>query len=161
MLLTAVTFPTIVLAVHILAVVGSLGIVIAYPMMALVAERLDRRSMPLLHRIRVILARTLVNPGLLVVVVAGVYLAAEGHDWSHFYVQWGIGAALVIGGLEGAVVIPHEKRLADLAARDVDGAGTGEVNWSHDYVALRGRADLAGRAMALLVAITVVVMTIQ
>ena len=161
MFLTAVSFPKIVLAVHVLAVVGALGVVVGYPVIALAAARLDRRSMPLLHRVRVIVGRTLVNPGLLVVVIAGVYLASHGHDWSHFYVQWGIGAAVVIGGLEGSVVIRQEQRLAELASRDIDAAGAGEVEWSGDYVAVRGRADLVGRAMALLVAVTVVVMTLQ
>jgi hypothetical protein len=164
-LLTGVTFQEIVLAVHILAVVGALGIVVGYPLIMLTAERLDRRSLPLLHRVRVVIGRTLVNPGLLVVVVAGVYLASDGHEWSHFYVQWGLAAALVIGGLEGAVVIRQEKRLAELAARDVGAAGggarAGEVEWSGDDARMRRRADRVASGMALLVAITVVVMTVQ
>ena len=161
MLVTAVTFPTVALAVHILFVVAAFGVVIGYPVMAVAAERVDRRAMPVLHRVRVMVARSLVNPGLLVVVVAGVYLASHLHQWSHFYVQWGIGAAVVIGALEGSFVIPHEKRLAELASRDIAAAGGGEVEWSRDYVAARGRSNLVGWVMALLVAATIVVMTVQ
>jgi hypothetical protein len=127
----------------------------------LAAERLDRRTMPVLHRVRVIVGRSLVNPGLLVVVIAGVYLASHEDAWSHFFVQWGIGAAIVIGGLEGSFLIPHEKRLARLATRDIEAAGGGEVKWSDDYAATRNRANLVGWAMALLVAATVVVMTVK
>ncbi len=101
MLVTAVSFPTIVLAVHILAVVFAFGVVLSFPVIALTAERLDRGAMPPLHRVRVIVGRSLVNPGLLVVVIAGVYLASHLHQWSRFYVQFGIGAAVVLGGLEG------------------------------------------------------------
>ena len=128
MLVTAVAFPTVALAIHILFVVGAFGIVIGYPVILLSAERLDRRAMPVLHRVRVNLGRSLVNPGLLVVVIAGVYLASHLHQWSHFYVQWGIAAAVVIGGLEGSFVIPQEKRMAELAARDIEAAGDGEVS---------------------------------
>lgn len=161
MLVSAVTFPTVALAVHILFVVAAFGIVIGYPVILLAAERLDRRPMPVLHRVRVNVGRALVNPGLLVVVIAGVYLASHLHQWSHFYVQWGIGAAVVIGALEGAFVIPQEKRLAELASRDIEAAGEGEVEWSRDYLAARNRASLVGWLMALLVAATVVVMTVQ
>jgi len=160
MVITAVAFPTVALAVHILFVVAAFGVVIGYPVITLAAERLEPRTVPVLHRVRVIIGRSLVNPGLLVVVIAGVYLASHGDDWSHFYVQWGIGAAVVIGALEGAVVIPQEKRLAELGSRDVE-ATAGEVQWSGEYLAARARANLVGWVLALLVAATVVVMTVQ
>jgi len=160
-LVTAVSFPTVALAVHILFVVGALGAVVGYPVIVLAAERIDPRAVPVLHRVRVIIGRSLVNPGLLVVVIAGVYLASHLHKWGHFFVQWGIGAAIVIGALEGSLVIPQEKRLAELSSRDIEAAGGGEVEWSHGYVAARTRATIVGWAMALLVAATVVVMTVQ
>ena len=161
MLVTAVSFPTVALAVHILFVVGTLGFVIGYPVIALAVERIDPRAMPVLHRARALIGRALVDPGLLVVVIAGVYLASHLHLWSHFFVQWGIAAAVVIGGLEGALVIPQAKRLAELASRDVERAGVGGVQWGSGYVTARNRANLVGWAQALLVAATVVVMTVQ
>ena len=161
MLLTAVSAWQIALAVHVVCVVAAFSFLVAYPLIVIRTDRRNRRALPQLFRQRKLLSRALVNPGLLLVVIAGVYLASHGHDWSHFYVQWGIGAAVVIGGLEGSVVIRQEQRLAELASRDIDAAGAGEVEWSGDYVAVRGRADLVGRAMALLVAVTVVVMTLQ
>jgi hypothetical protein len=161
MLVTAVSFPTVALAVHILFVVAAFGVVIGYPVIMLAAERLDPRAMPVLHRVRVTIGRSLVNPGLLVVVIAGVYLASHLHAWSDFFVWWGIGAALVLGGLEGSFAIPQEKRLARLATRDIEAAGGGEVRWSGDYVTTRNRSHLVGWAMALLVAATVVVMTVR
>ena len=58
-------------------------------------------------------------------------------------------------------MIPQEKRMAELASRDIEAAGGGEVEWGRDYVAARNRASLVGWSMALLVAATVVVMTVQ
>ena len=78
-----------------------------------------------------------------------------------FYVQWGIGAALVIGGLEGAFVVRQSGVSAELRRETSRRAGGGEVEWSGDYVAARNRANFVGRAMAVLVAATIVVMTVQ
>ena len=81
MLVPAVYFWQIALAVHIIFVVAAFGIVIAYPAVAVAAERIDRRSVPVILRTRKVLGRSLVNPGLGVVVIAGVYLASELHQW--------------------------------------------------------------------------------
>lgn len=161
MLATAVSFATIVLAVHILAVVFAFGAVLGFPVITLIARRVDQRAMPALHHVRVIVSRALVHPGLLFVFIAGLYLAAHLHQFGYFYVWWGIGAVFVLGGLDGAAAA-GAKQLAELGARDVAGsAGEGEVEWSSDYVSLRTRADVAGGVMALLVAGTIVVMTLH
>ena len=65
------------------------------------------------------------NPGLLVVLLAGIYLASKGHHWSEFFVQWGLGAVVVIGAVVGAVMIPTAKRAEAIAARDRGAAGGG------------------------------------
>ena len=49
------------------------------------------------------------------VLLAGIYLASSRHQWHAFYVQWGVGAVVVIGALEGSFMIPREGRLAELA----------------------------------------------
>jgi nitrogen fixation/metabolism regulation signal transduction histidine kinase len=161
LLVTAVFFWQVALAVHIIFVVAAFGIVVSYPLIAIAAERLDPRSAPMMLRLRQLMGRSLVNPGLLVVVVAGVYLAAELHQWGEFYVQWGIGAVLVIGGMEGAFVIRQSGKLAELAQRDIDASGVGEVSWSQEYIAARGRADQVNTLMAMLVVVTVFLMVVQ
>jgi hypothetical protein len=88
------------------------------------------------------------------------------HQWIRFYVQWGVAAALVIGGLEGAVMIKGEKRLAEVAARDVaaaaDGGGAAmTVTWSQEYLALYNRMAVWGGALVALVVVTIFVMAVQ
>ena len=80
--------PNLVLAVHISAVMVAFGVTFAYPIVAVVGERLDRRAMPWFHRVQVAISRRLINPGLLVVLLAGIVLASDEHQWKHFYVQW-------------------------------------------------------------------------
>jgi hypothetical protein len=161
LLVSAVFFWQIALAVHIIFVVAAFGLVVSYPLILTAAERIDRRSVPVILRMRQLLGRILVNPGLLVVVIAGVYLASELHQWHYFYVQWGIGAVVVLGALEGAFVVRHSGRLADVAQLDVDASGGGEVTWGQDYLSERGRADQINTLMAMIVVVTIFFMVVQ
>ena len=160
-LVPAVFFWQVVLAIHVVFVVAALGAIVVYPVVALAAERLDRSSVPLLHRVRRVLGRSLINPGLLVVAAAGVYLAADLHTWHDFYVQWGIGVVIVLGALEGAFVSRQAGQLSELAQRDIDSGSGADVKWSSDYVAARGRADQVNALMAGLVLVTVFLMVVQ
>jgi hypothetical protein len=150
-----------VLAAHIAAVVVGFGVVFAYPIMFAVAARQDPRSLPLMHRIEHTIERVLINPGLLLVVIAGVYLASEGHHWSKFFVQWGLGAAVVIGALVGAVMIPTAKRAELVAARDVASSGDGAVQMSDEYRALTRRLSAVGTLLNLLVLLTILFMVVK
>jgi hypothetical protein len=85
-LIPAVFFWQIALALHIIFVVVAFGTVVTFPLLASGAERLDRSSVPLILRLRQLIGRGFVNPGLLVVVLAGVYLASKLHQWHYFYV---------------------------------------------------------------------------
>jgi hypothetical protein len=151
----------VVLAIHIMAVVVAFGVTFAYPIMFAVAARHDPRGLPLLHRIEYTIERMLVNPGLLVVIVAGIYLASKGHYWSQFFVQWGLAAVVVIGALIGAVMIPTAKRAEQTAARDVAAAGEGEVEMSVEYRALVRRLTAVGSLLSTLVLVTILFMAIK
>ena len=159
----AVAVYDVVLAIHIIAVVVGFGVAFAYPVMFAVAARVDPRSLPVLHRIEYTLERFVINPGLLVVVGAGVYLASDGHHWSEFFVQWGLGAALVIGGLVGSVMIPAAKRAEQLAARDVAAAPPGgvELTMSDDYQAVVRRLATVGQLLSVLVLVTIFFMAVK
>ncbi len=157
-----VTFFQVVLAIHIVFVLIAFGIVVAFPVIAAAVERIDRRAVPALYHARRTAGRTLVNPGLLIVVIAGVYLAAHLHQWHEFYVQWGIAAVVVLGALEGAFVIRQSKRLAEVATEEITEAGSGgEVNWSSKYINRRGRSDAVNLLMAVIVIVTCFLMVIQ
>lgn len=157
----AVTFYDVVLAVHIMAVVIAFGVTFAYPIMFSVGARADPRSLPVLHRIEYSIERYLINPGLLVVLAAGIYLASKGHYWSQFFVQWGLAAVVVIGALVGAVMIPTAKRAEQAAARDLAAAGGGEVEMGEEYRGLVRRLQGVGSLLSGLVLVTVLFMAIK
>ena len=156
--LATVEFFQVVLAIHILAVVIGFGVTFAYPLLFAAARRADPVVLPWLFRTMRRLERLLVNPGLLVVVLAGVYLASHLHQWKLFYVQWGIGAAIVIGAVEGAFMIPREGRLANIADRDLAAAEGGRVTWSEDYSATLRQLSVGGLILNLIVVATVFMM---
>jgi hypothetical protein len=163
----------VVLAIHIMAVVVAFGVTFAYPIMFAVAARHDPRALPLMHRVEYTIERTLINPGLLLVILAGIYLASKGHFWSDFFVQWGLGAAIVIGALVGAVMIPTAKRAELAAARDVaaagdaaaagtgTAAGAGEIVMSDEYRALVKRLTVVGSGLSGLVLVTILFMALH
>ncbi len=152
----------VVLAIHIMAVVVAFGVTFAYPIMFAVGARHAPRSLPLLHRIEYTIERALINPGLLVVLVAGIYLASEGHDWSEFFVQWGLAVAVLIGAAVGAVMIPTAKRAEEVAERDIAASGEGgEVTMSGEYSGLVRRLTVVGSLLSTLVLVTILFMVIK
>jgi uncharacterized membrane protein len=161
LLVGAVAFWQFVLAIHILAVVAGFGVVFAYPLFGLAGARLDPSAMPWFHRMQQLISRRLINPSLAVILIAGIYLASDQHQWKKFYVGWGIVAVIAIGALEGAVINRGQGKLAELAARDVAAAGAGAVTWSAEYEAQARRVRAFGALESLIVVVTVVLMSVQ
>ena len=149
----------LVLALHIMGVVIAFGVTFAYPVMYAVGIKREPRAMPGFHRIQDTVGKAVITPFLALALLCGIYLASESDAWSDFYVQWGLAAVIVLGGLGGAFFAPQERKLAELAERDVAAAGDGEVSWSADYTALRRRVELVGYATAVVVLLTIYFMT--
>src|SRR5947209_7204143 len=158
-MILAVKFADVALAIHIMAVVVAFGVTFAYPIIFTVGRRLDPRAMPWMHRMQVEISRRLITPGLLVVLVFGIYLASHEHQWSHFYVSWGVAAVVVLGAMAGAFFMPRERRLAELAQRDVDAAEPGEPTLSAEYDALATQVAVGGAIADLLILVTILFMT--
>ena len=166
MLIPAVTFYTFVLAVHIAAIVIAFGVTFAYPVMYAVGIRSEPRSMPGLHRIQDTVGKFVISPFIGLALLAGIYLASKLHAWSSFYVQWGLGAIILLGGLGGAYFAPRERKLAELAERDIaaaDQASPGERNvvFGAEYKALRQQVMTVGLAANVLILLTIYFMTAQ
>jgi hypothetical protein len=139
-MLPAITFYNVVLAAHIASIVIAFGVTFAYPVIYAVGIKREPRSMPGIHRIQDTVGKTVITPFLALALLCGIYLASELGVWSSFYVQWGIGAVIVLGGLGGAFF---------------GVAGDGEVTWSEEYTAMRRRVATVGYVAAALVLLTI------
>ncbi len=154
------TFYNVVLAVHIGAVIVGFGVTFAYPILFGVAARSDPRSLPTLHRAVRVLGGRVMSAALLVVLLAGLYLAGHSHAFKYFYVQWGIGAVLVIGAVAGAYLGPRDRRLIELSERDVAAAqgDGGAIALSTEYQQLVRQVSIVGGLLSALVLVTVLFM---
>jgi uncharacterized membrane protein len=163
-LATAASFTDFVLGVHILAVVVAFGATFAYPLIFATARRADPSVMPWLFSLMQRIDRFIVNPGLGVVLIAGIVLASEEHRWGDFFVQWGIGAVIVIGAGVGAFMTPREGRLAEAAARDLAGSSPGPEGgsaWSPEYQSLLRQVSIGGAVLDLIVVVTIFMMAVK
>ena len=152
----AVAFYEVVLALHIVAVVFAFGATFAYPVLLGTVTRADSRALPALYRALHAISQRVIMPGVAAILVFGIYLASHLHLWSSFFVQWGLGVVIVIGAVEGAYLGPRERRLIEVADRDMAAAGgESEVRFSPEHDALVRRVGGVGALMDLLVVITI------
>src|ERR1700727_827523 len=158
MLASAATFTDYVLAFHILGVVIAFGATFAYPVIFAAARRADPSVMPWLFSTMQRIDRFIVNPGLALVLIAGIILASKFHVWSEFFVQWGVAAVVVIGAGVGAFMIPREGKLAKVAQRDLEAVpsdagdavptAAGERSpWSAEYDKLFRQVAIGGAVL--------------
>ncbi|MDX6691477.1 MAG: hypothetical protein QOG15_2934 [Solirubrobacteraceae bacterium] len=153
-MVVAVTFYDVVLSVHILAVVVAFGVVFAYPVLDAQIRAAGPANLPALHRLHLVLARRVVTPAMVVVLLAGLYLATDRWKLSDGWISATFAILIVLFGLVGAVLTPTDKRLAELAERDLK-AGTGP---SAEYKAQSRKADLFGSIALLLVVVAIFLM---
>ena len=153
--MTAFMFYDVVLTVHILAVVVAFGVVFAYPLIDSQIKRAGPAALPGLHRLHLALATKLVQPAMTIVLLAGLYLALDRWSLGDPWISATFAILIVLFGLTGAILIPADKRLAELAEQDLKAGGTP----SADYAALSRRADLIGSIALLLVIVAIFLMT--
>jgi hypothetical protein len=151
----------VALFVHVTAVVVALGPTFAYPFFQTVVERVSPRSVPAMLRAMHTATRYLVTPGLLVVLVSGMYLTADGWDFRQRFVVVGLAIIVVLIILGATFFDRHEARLIELAARDVGAGGVGEVELSDEYWKVSKRFARVGMAASLLVLVAMFFMTVK
>ena len=157
MIVQAVTFYDVVLTVHILAVVVAFGVVFAYPVLDAVLRRSLAGNLAALHELHVQIARSVVTPAMVVVLLAGLYLALDRWSLGDPWISATFTILLVLFGLTGGVLTPADKKLVELAERDHAGGG----GPSQEYLAESRKADAFGSLALLLVLVAIVLMTVK
>jgi hypothetical protein len=158
MLATALRFYDIVVFVHIAAVVTAFGVTFVYPLIVPLTQRSAPDKLPWLHHLQGEIGRKIITPSAAVVLLAGLYIALSGDgpfDMKDWWVGFGLVSVLVLLGLGGAFFAPRERRLAELAERDL---AAGEL--SEEYQALAVQVARVGAAASLLILVTVLFMVL-
>jgi uncharacterized membrane protein len=146
-MIATVTFYSVVVWVHVLAVVVAFGGVFAYPVLGGALRRAG--AVAAFHNANVLLWSRVVTPAMVVVLVAGVYLASDADAWSEAWVSLGLLGLVALFAIAG-VATGWERRAAALA--ESGDAGYDEV---------AGRLRLAVAAAMALVTIVLFLMLVK
>jgi uncharacterized membrane protein len=144
--------------IHVLAVVLAFGPTFAYPIFTAVAENTAPRSVPTVIRGILAADRFLVTPGMVVILLAGIYLLAEadisaGESW----VSVGFVAIFVLFGMAHAFFIPKSKKALELAERDL---ASGD-QLSDEFEAIGKQISTGGKIASLIVVVTIFFMVVK
>lgn len=143
------------LFLHILAVVVAFGPTFAYSLFFSATSRFPRATPAIVEGIQKS-DRYLVTPGLIVVLLAGIYLQVEG-DWEagEAFINVGYVAILVLFGLQHGFFVPQVRRARELAERDLE---AGE-ELSEEFTTLSQRIGRVGSLAGLIVVVAIFFMT--
>jgi uncharacterized membrane protein len=162
--IAAVRFYDVIVFVHVAAVVAAFGPTFAYPILQAVAERGSPRNLPFMWRTLTRIDLALLTPGAIVILLAGIYLVVSSDgpwDWGDTFVGVGIAAIVVLLGLVHAVLRPTERKLADLAERDIEASGPTVISLSDEYWVASRRWGLLGSVASLVILIALFFMVVK
>ena len=139
----------VVLFIHVAAVVVAFGTTFAYPLLFAVAARSEPAQRAGLHAFQARYGRTYASFGLLVVILAGAYMASDRDLWQEPWVSGPFAIAILLGGISGGYLAPRERRLADLSA---------DAGSQAEYAKVLGQVKTAGAIASGLVLVAIFLM---
>jgi predicted integral membrane protein DUF2269 len=157
MVLADITGYSVGLFIHILAVVLAFGPTFAYGIVFSVMPNHPRSAPALFDAIRKV-DRYLVDPGMLVVLVAGIYVMSDG-NWSgsEAFITVGFIAIIALFGLQHAFFRPQGRRAQELAERDLKAGDS----FSPEFEEITRRLSMVGPIAGLIVIVTIFFMTVK
>src|SRR4051794_24470049 len=158
--LASLRFFDVVLWLHITSVVVAFGVTFTYPVIVPLTVRTAPRQVAWLHTVQGAMGRLIITPFATLVLLTGIYLAADADVFSKWWVTVPLLSILVLLGLAGAYFAPRERKLAELAERDIAASGPGEVVFSPEYQDLGRQVGTVGGLSSLLVVITIFIMVV-
>ena len=152
-----ITAYSVGLFVHILAVVLAFGPTSAYGILFSVIPNHPRAAPALIEGIRKV-DNYLVNPGMIVVLLAGIYVMSEG-NWedSETFIVVGFIAIIALLGLQHAFFRPQSRKAQELAERDLKSGDT----LSAEFEEVSRRIGSVGGIAGLIVVVTIFFMTVK
>jgi hypothetical protein len=157
MALANVTDYSVGLFLHILAVVLTFGPTFGYGFLFSVLPKYPRAAPGLIGGMQKI-DRYLITPGMLVILLAGIYLLVEG-PWqsSETFVTVGFVAIIALLGLQHGFFRPQEAKAKEIAERDLKAGDT----LSAEFEEVSRRLGTVGPIAGLIVVVTIFFMTVK
>ncbi len=146
------------LFIHVLAVVVAIGPTFAYGVFIGVAESSSPRGVPAVLRAIQKHDRLILSPGLLIILLAGIYLLIDGHiNAGESWVAVGFIAIIALFGMVHGYFRPNTDRALELAERDL---AAGET-LSSEYAAISKKLENGGKLAGAIVAVTIFFMVVR
>ena len=118
----AVRLYDVVLWLHITAVVAAFGALFAYPVFLAVNAQAPIAQRTNFHRLQIAFSKRITGPAIVVILLAGIYLATDADLWSEAWVTGPLVLLFVIAGLGATVLRRGEEGLvATSEAGDEEG----------------------------------------
>src|SRR4051794_31258336 len=146
----------IALFFHIVAVVVAFGPTFGYAFFFSVTPQFPRATLAIIAGVQRV-DRYLVNPGMVILLIAGIVLLATSDSaWGggDFFVVWGWIAIIALFALQHGFFQPQVRKSKAIAERDLQAGDT----LSPEYEALSQRIGQVGSLAGILVVVTVFVM---
>jgi uncharacterized membrane protein len=141
----------IALFLHIFAVVIAFGPTFGYAFFFSVAPQYPRATPAILAGIQKC-DRYLVNPGMVVILLAGIYLLADGNwDSGSAFITVGFVAIIALFGLQHGFFQPQTRKAKELAERDLKSGDS----LSDEFLALSQRVGRVGSLTGLIVVVAI------
>jgi Predicted integral membrane protein (DUF2269) len=158
-MLASISAYTISIWIHVSAAVIGFGSTFAGAVAFPLALRTYPRHVPFVHHLSLAINRRLATPALAVVIITGFYQVAKG-NWkmSSFWISATLLIAIVLGGLIGAYFIPTDRKLGEMAERELVAAGGATFTPSEEYTRLSQREGTIGAVAGVLIVIALFLM---
>ena len=145
----------IALFLHILAVVLAFGPTFGYAFFFSVTPQFPRATPAIIAGIEKT-DRYLVNPGMILLLLAGIYVLADG-PWeaSDAFISVGFLAIIVLLGLQHGFFRPQSRRARQLAERDLKSS----EEFSDEFMVVSQRLSKVGTLAGLIVVVTIFFMS--
>jgi hypothetical protein len=156
-MLATITGYSVGLFIHVLAVLLAFGPTFGYALFFSVAPQFPRATPALMAGVQKT-DRYLVNPGMIVVLLAGIYLLVDGGwETSEGFISLGFVAILALLGLQHGFFRPQTAKARALAERDLQSGN----DLSDEFMALSQRIGQIGTLAGLIVVVTIFFMVVK
>ncbi|HEX2265538.1 MAG TPA: DUF2269 family protein [Solirubrobacterales bacterium] len=157
MVLADITGYSIGLFIHVVAVVLAFGPTFAYGLMFSLAAKYPRAT-PAFFEAQRKIDTFLVSPGMIVVLLAGIYMLADGPwEGDESWITVGFVAIIALLGLQHAFFRPQGRKAQELAERDLKSGDT----LSAEFEEVSRRLGTVGPIAGLIVIVTIFFMTVK
>jgi len=157
LMLATITGYSVGLFLHTLAVVLAFGPTFGYALFFSVAPQFPRATPALLAGVQKT-DRYLVNPGMIVLLLAGLYLLSDGPwEMSDTFISVGFLTILALFGLQHGFFGPKVREAKAIAERDFESGDS----LSDEFMALSQRIGQVGTLAGVIVVIAIFFMTVK